>query len=133
MDPATKQQLCDQSIAARQHAYSPYSGFQVGSAVLTESGQIYTGANIENASYGLTICAERVAAVSAVADGHRRLKAVAVASPGGHAPCGACRQFLVEFADDMLVLLVDSNDPAKISLEKLDKLLPLCFRSSGHE
>ena len=79
-------------------AYAPYSHFQVGAALLSECGTIVTGCNVENCSYGLTICAERNAATSAVTQGLMRWKAIAIATVGGVAPCGACRQFLAEFA-----------------------------------
>lgn len=84
--------------AARRHAYAPYSRFPVGAAVLAASGAIVTGCNVENASYGLSICAERAAIHRAVAEGHRRLRAVAVATGrSGTMPCGACRQVMTEF------------------------------------
>lgn len=130
MDQTTKQHLCNLSLAARENAYAPYSEFQVGSVILTNNGRIYAGANVENASLGLTICAERVAAGSAVADGHRQLAAIAIASPGGHTPCGACRQFLAEFSNRLLVLLIDSNDPTQVSLKNLKDLLPDDFQSA---
>ncbi len=87
---------------ARTRAYAPYSRFLVGAAVLCEDGTIFAGCNVENASYGLSICAERVAVGMAVASGHRRFTAVAVVGtgPGATAPCGACRQVIAEFAPD---------------------------------
>ena len=98
MDAQQRRALVEAALAARSLAYAPYSKFLVGAAVLTESGAIYAGCNVENASYGLTICAERVALCSAVAAGHRTLAAMAVATSGGGTPCGACRQFAAEFA-----------------------------------
>ncbi|HEY3210685.1 MAG TPA: cytidine deaminase [Actinomycetota bacterium] len=91
--------------AAREHAYAPYSRFRVGAAVSTDKG-FFSGANVENASYGLSICAERVAASTAVAAGARRIDAAAVTSSaaGPASPCGACRQFLYEFGPDMIVV-----------------------------
>jgi cytidine deaminase len=82
---------------ARDAAYAPYSKFRVGAAVRTKDGAIYTGANIENASYGLSLCAERVAIHKAVSEGHRELDTVAVYADGGAPPCGACRQVMAEF------------------------------------
>lgn len=124
-------ELVDAARTARRNAYAPYSKFQVGAAVLTESGEIFAGCNVENASYGLTICAERVAAAAAVAAGHVKLAAVAVVTPGGHAPCGACRQFLAEFGPRMPVLLVDDEpqlgEGAASEPTTLDALLPKQF------
>ncbi len=97
--------LLNAARRARQKAYAPYSKFLVGAALQTEDGSIFTGANVENASLGLSLCAERVAACTAVAAGHRQFKAIAVAGPAGvrAAPCGACRQFLAEFSAAMRV------------------------------
>ena len=124
MTDTDKQQLIDAALAIRQQAYAPYSKFLVGGAVLTKDGSIYTGTNVENASYGLTICAERVAAAAAVAAGHRELLAVAVATTGAASPCGACRQFLAEFGGSMLVLLVDADQQNNIRETSLAELLP---------
>lgn len=109
---------------ARANAHAPYSKFLVGAALLTESGEIICGCNVENASYGLTICAERVAFGTAVAAGHRRFQALAIATSGGHPPCGACRQFAAEFCDDLPILLIDSDRPGHISENSLRELLP---------
>jgi cytidine deaminase len=91
---------------AREQAYAPYSGFMVGAAVVAADGTVFTGANVENASYSVAICAERVAASAAVAAGRRELAAVAVTSSasGAASPCGVCRQFLFEFNPDMTVV-----------------------------
>jgi len=129
MDIALREKLCRKSVAAIQHAYCPYSRFSVGAAVLTVDDRIFCGANVENASYGLTICAERVAAVAAVNAGHLRFQAVAVTSPGGHSPCGACRQFLAEFDDQTVILLIDSDRPDVVRETTLDDLLPDRFTS----
>ncbi|MAG57239.1 MAG: cytidine deaminase [Planctomycetes bacterium] len=91
--------------AARDHAYCPYSNFAVGAAVATSDGTVFTGVNVENASYGLTICAERVALSAAVAAGHRTFAALAIASPRGASCCGACRQFIREFATSLPIYL----------------------------
>ncbi len=120
-------QLISAAISARQNAYAPYSKFLVGAAVLTEDGTIFTGTNVENASYGLTICAERIAAGAAVAAGHRKITAVAVATEGAASPCGACRQFLAEFGGGMQVYQVDADEPDRIIETSLDKLLPAQF------
>lgn len=109
---------------ARNRAYAPYSQFQVGAAVLTSSGEVFAGCNVENASYGLTMCAERAAVSAAVAAGQQQIVAVAVATPGGHAPCGACRQVLTEFGPAMQVFLVDADDELHVRETTLDKLLP---------
>ncbi len=127
MSKPVQQQLVDAALAIRNQAYAPYSKFLVGAAVLTDDGTIITGTNVENASYGLTICAERVAAAAAVAAGHRKIKAVAVATSGGASPCGACRQFLAEFGGAMDVLLVDADKPDKIKTMSLAELLPEQF------
>jgi cytidine deaminase len=111
MTDAERKQLIAASCEIRKNAHAPYSKFHVGAALLTKSGKVFTGCNVENASYGLTICAERSAVVSAVTAGEKDWVAIAVATPGGHSPCGACRQVLVEFAPDLPVLLVDSDRP----------------------
>ena len=102
--PAISDEVRDRLIAAacevRARAYAPYSRFTVGAAVLASDGRIFTGVNVENASYGLTICAERHAVGAMVADGARRIAAVAVCTENGVTPCGACRQVLSEFAPD---------------------------------
>ncbi|HYM69386.1 MAG TPA: cytidine deaminase, partial [bacterium] len=92
------------AVAARRRAYAPYSRFSVGAAVLSAGGAIYTGCNVEDASYGLTVCAERVAIHTAVAAGRRRLRAVAVAGAFGISPCGACRQVMDEFGVETVIL-----------------------------
>lgn len=121
------QAIVDAALAVRRNAYAPYSKYLVGAAVLTEDGTIFTGTNVENASYGLTICAERIAAGAAVAAGHRKLVAVAVATAGAASPCGACRQFLAEFGGSMKVFLVNADDPACVIETSLDVLLPEQF------
>ena len=116
--------LIRSACEARTNAHAPYSKFLVGAALLTESGEIVCGCNVENASYGLTICAERVALSTAVACGHRRFQALAIATSGGHPPCGACRQFAAEFCDDLPILLIDSDQPDRVSESNLRELLP---------
>lgn len=101
--------LIQAALAARERAYAPYSHFAVGAAVLTASGQLFSGCNVENASYGLGICAERTAIASAVAAGRRDIVAIAVVTPtaGPASPCGMCRQTMVEFNPDMIVILTN--------------------------
>ncbi|HLN14181.1 MAG TPA: cytidine deaminase [bacterium] len=105
--------------AARRRAYAPYSRFAVGAAVLAADGTIYAGCNVENASYGLTVCAERVAVQSAVAAGRRRLRAVAVAGPSGITPCGACRQVMDEFGVETVILAASGAAPESVALREL--------------
>jgi cytidine deaminase len=127
IDAAVQARLIDAALAARANAHAPYSKFPVGAALLAASGEIFAGCNVENASYGLTMCAERVATGAAVAAGHTQIAAVAVATAGGRAPCGACRQVLSEFGPTMDVLLVDADDPERTRAATLDKLLPEQF------
>jgi cytidine deaminase len=122
-----RDELIRAALDAQQRAYCPYSNFPVGAAVRTASGAIYSGANIENSSFGLTICAERVAASSAVAAGERAFAAVAVASRGGVSPCGACRQFLAEFNPSLTIVMVDSLRLNEFRETTLDVLLPSRF------
>lgn len=119
-------ELMKMAIEARQNAYAPYSHFAVGAALLAESGKVYTGCNIENASYGLTCCAERNAIFAAVGAGERRLKMLAVAadSPEPVAPCGACRQVIAEFA---IPLVVMGNLKEATKTMTAEELLPYGF------
>jgi cytidine deaminase len=116
--------------AVRGNAWAPYSTYHVGAAVLTSDGRIFVGCNVENASYGLTICAERVAICTAIAHGCSRFIAICVSLTGIPVPCGACRQFLVEFNPEMLVLLDDVNSTTDTPPEFicLSELLPRAFR-----
>jgi cytidine deaminase len=126
-------QLYEQAQAAAENAYVPYSGFPVGAAVRTTDGAVFSGCNVENASFGLTICAERVACGAAVAAGHTQIAAVAihVASPDGQ-PCGACRQFLAEFGPDMTVVYRRGGQLVGAPLTALlsDAFLPASLPSS---
>mgnify|MGYP000947261286 CR=1 FL=1 len=127
MEHETKERLIQAALAARDKAYVPYSHYPVGAAILTGSGRIYTGCNIENSSYGATICAERVAACSAVAAGDLPFRALAVVTdseePGP--PCGICRQFLSEFVDDLPIIM--ANLKGKIKKGNLRAYLPAAF------
>ncbi len=104
-----RQKLIESSLGARHWAYAPYSNYLVGAALLTASGKIYDGVNVENAAYPTSICAERVAVFKAVSEGERKFTALAVASNNGGAPCGACRQVLSEFGQDIKVLIVNGE------------------------
>lgn len=110
-------ELLAEARAAREMAYAPYSNFHVGAAVRTEDGRIFRGCNVENASYGLTSCAERVAIGSAVVAGAGKVEAVAVVLPDGlrATPCGACRQWLFEFNPQMRVLLAGADDTVEVT------------------
>ena len=118
--------LAKDALAMRLRAHAPYSEFQVGAALLCDTGEVFLGCNVENASYSLTICAERVAAGTAVASGKTQWVAIAIASRGAVTPCGACRQFLAEFGNDLLVLCVDA-DSQVIRRFRLSELLPHAF------
>jgi cytidine deaminase len=117
-------ELIQSALDAQKRAYCVYSDFPVGAALRTASGKIYQGVNVENASFGLTICAERVAASAAVADGEREFTAIAVVSRTGVSPCGACRQFLAEFNPKLPIVMVDSLKPTEIHHATLEQLLP---------
>ena len=145
MKDEVRRLLIDEAIKARKMAYAPYSKFLVGAALVVPSGNIYTGCNIENASYGLTVCAERVAIFKAVSEGQRHIDAIAIVGAplfeddesDGTAegsdeeyafPCGACRQVLAEFlpeSQDIDVIVAKSQDDYKVF--KLSELLPYTF------
>lgn len=121
-----RQQLVESAIQARRWAYAPYSHYAVGAALLTESGKIYEGVNIENAAYPTTICAERVAVFKAVSEGERQFEAIAVVTSNGGTPCGSCRQVLAEFGTDIRVIVADET--GKILQETtVAELLPGAF------
>jgi cytidine deaminase len=126
----SEQSLIHAAKAARENAHAPFSGFRVGAAVRTKSGRIYTGCNVENASYGLTICAERVAIFKAISEGDRGFDAIAVVTDTDNLtpPCGACRQIIWEFCGDVPVILSNLND--KIERESSGRLLPHPFDQS---
>lgn len=102
-----RQRLIGQATQARQQAYAPYSNYQVGAALLTHGGDTFSGANIENAAYPTSMCAERVAIYKAVSEGQREFLAIAVVTENGGSPCGSCRQVLAEFGLDIIVLIAD--------------------------
>ncbi|MDR2192518.1 MAG: cytidine deaminase [Endomicrobium sp.] len=125
MNPKYKE-LLGAAKAAAQNSYSPYSHFAVGSAVLCSNGEIYLGANIENASYSLTNCAERSALFNALSNGQKEISAIAVwTKRGGVFPCGACRQVILELAPKSDIIINDIN--GKILVLKLSDLLPFSF------
>jgi cytidine deaminase len=130
MTEPARDELIRMALDAQQRAYVPYSNFPVGAALRAASGKVYQGANVENASYGLTICAERVAASAAVAAGDRDFTAIAIVSRGGATPCGACRQFLAEFNPTLRVIMVDSEHQDHGFQATLDDLLPNRFDKS---
>ena len=127
MNAEQRQQLIERAKAVRLQAYAPYSQFQVGAALLADDGQIYAGCNVENASYGLTICAERSAVFQAVAAGAKKILEIVIAAKPSVTPCGACRQVLAEFAVDMPVMLVDPDSATPIAEMTLNELLPFRF------
>ena len=129
MTKTDKQKLVAAAVDARTRAVAPFSNFHVGAALLTRTGEIITGANVESASYGLTCCAERIALFKALTDGKRDFVAVAVAArrDGGATPCGACRQLLAEYAPNAVVLVVDSTQPGRVRQYTMAKLLPAAF------
>ncbi len=126
---AYKSELLEAARAARENAYAPYSGFRVGAAALGEDGRMYTGVNVENASYGLTVCAERNAVAAAVVAGNRRVRAVAISTDRpGTMPCGACRQVIREIGPDAVVIVDDEPEPR---VYEMGELLPDAFERPG--
>jgi cytidine deaminase len=129
MRPANEEErrLHGLAEAARDRAYAPYSNFTVGAVIVTASGDLVTGGNVENGSYGMTICAERSAIVRAVAEGHGRITAVVVAGPAASVPpCGACRQVIAEFADEACTITFPRD--GELTTFTLDEILPERFR-----
>jgi cytidine deaminase len=123
--------LAELAIKAKKNTFAPYSNFHVGAALLNDDGTAVTGSNIENASYSLTICAERTAVFKAVSEGKRKFKAIAIASddPGFCPPCGACRQVLYELCGDIDIVMINHKNELKIL--KVSKLLPYPFESGN--
>lgn len=133
LDRHAAAELLRHAREVRAHAYAPYSGFAVGAALLAETGEIFTGTNVENASFGLTSCAERSAIGRAVSDGVRRFRAIAVVGPETVAscpPCGSCRQVLHEFAPDLLVVTPGEEGEGP-RVQPLGELLPGAFGGVG--
>lgn len=126
----TRDELVKAARAARKRAHAPYSHYRVGAAIETVGGRVFQGANVENVSYGLTICAERVAVFRAVLEGETKFRRIAVAANHDKAPtpCGACRQVLAEFCRDLEVIIARDGNPIVTSLRKL---LPLRFERGG--
>jgi cytidine deaminase len=118
--------LVNLAIEARRRAYAPYSKYQVGAALRTKSGRIFTGANVENAAYPTTMCAERVAIYTAVAQGEREFDAIAVVTSNGGSPCGSCRQVMAEFGLDTVVLIADTEGRV-LDQTTVNGLLPGAF------
>ena len=123
-----KRKIIKSALQTRQRAYAPYSGYAVGAALLTKTGEIYTGVNVENAAYPTSICAERVAVFKAVSEDEREYEAMVVASSNGGTPCGACRQVLSEFGFDTKILIVD-GEGTLIQETTVGDLLPGAFTS----
>ena len=126
LTPEQEADLAQRAAQAREWAYAPYSHYAVGAALLTASGKIYDGVNVENAAYPATICAERTAVVKAVSEGERDFVAIAVASSNGGSPCGICRQVLAEFSVATQVLIA-GPDGRIIRRGRVDELLPRSF------
>lgn len=123
-------ELIQMAIAASERAYAPYSGYRVGAALLTPTGEVFTGCNVENAAYPVSICAERAALVKAVSEDHRVFTTIVVATRDGGSPCGICRQALTEFAPDLRVVLADFDGNSWLDTS-LQMLLPYGFGSSN--
>ena len=121
----TDKELVDLAVQVRQRAYAPYSQYAVGAAVLGKSGRVYTGCNVENAVYSLTICAERAALFKAVSEGEREFVAIAVVTANGGSPCGSCRQVLAEFGLDVRVLMATPDE--MVTETRVADLLPRAF------
>ena len=123
----TDKELFRMAVEASENAYAPFSNFHVGAALLTEDGKVFTGVNIENSSYGATICAERTAMVKAISEGARDFESIAIAGNGGTSwPCGICRQFMYEFCPQIRVISGENEDELKVYT--LKELLPEGFK-----
>lgn len=123
----TDKELFRMAVEASENAYAPFSNFHVGAALLTEDGKAFTGVNIENSSYGATICAERTAMVKAISEGARDFQSIAIAGNGGTSwPCGICRQFMYEFCPEIRVISGENED--ELQVYTLKELLPEGFK-----
>ncbi len=125
-------ELVEKAFEGQKHSYAPYSHYHVGAALLTKSGKIYTGCNVENASYGGTNCAERTAVFKAVSEGDKEFEAIAVVTKDGGSPCGICRQILNEFNPKILVIALDETGRVHHQMT-LDQLLPHAFGPANLE
>ena len=123
--PFNRDKLVKAARAVQKQAYAPYSKYKVGAALLTADGKIFTGCNVENASYPAGICAERVAVTKAISEGHRKFVAIAVVTKNGGSPCGICRQVMSEFAPDLQFVL--ANGSRVVHEFSMDELLPERF------
>src|SRR5512137_133744 len=121
----TPEELIDLAKQVRKKAYAPYSHYKVGAALLGKSGKIYSGCNVENASYGHTVCAERTAVLKAVSEGETEFEAIAVVTRNGGSPCGACRQVLSEFSPELIIYIADKDGEYRTTT--LKQLLPDSF------
>ncbi len=119
-------QLVQTAMSSRESAYTPYSNYKVGAATLTSTGKIYSGVNIENAAYPVTICAERVSVFKAVSEGEREFVAMAVVTTNGGFPCGSCRQVLAEFGLETLIIVADEHGKV-VEEATVGELLPGAF------
>lgn len=126
------QQLIEAAIGASQHAYMPYSNYRVGAALLTASGEVFGGCNIESVSFTPTVCAERTAVFKAVSEGQREFSCIAVVTRDAGSPCGVCRQMMYEFAPDMRVILADLDGKTRL-VTSVRELLPHGFGPSNLE
>ena len=118
-------ELLNQALDARNYSYSPYSKYKVGAALLTKSGKVYTGCNIENVGHSAAVCAERTAIFKAVSEGETDFAAIAVATANGGSPCGVCRQVMREFASDLIVIIGDVTGQYQVLT--LSDFLPYSF------
>ncbi|MFQ5611472.1 MAG: cytidine deaminase [Anaerolineae bacterium] len=125
VDAETRDRLIQEATAAREASYSPYSKYKVGAAVLTKSGRVYRGCNIENAAYTPSVCAERTAIFKAISEGERDFLALAVVTENGGAPCGVCRQVMREFAPQLTIINADLD--GQVEVYSLPEVLPHSF------
>jgi cytidine deaminase len=130
VSPEERSELVRSARLSRENAYAPYSRYAVGAALLSESGTLYRGANVENAAYPTGLCAERVALFSAVASGERRFRGIAVVTQDGGFPCGACRQALAEFGPSLEILVADESEQVRWA-GTLSELLPHVFNAES--